>query len=93
MLEAYDDLLTADEACEALKIGKNAVYALHVSELERLSERKGLEDSQTGHCGVHHGTGSFGLRKHPGQQYPGCFYKSFLTVHKSLHIGQSCHRQ
>lgn len=28
MLEAYDDLLTADEACEALKIGKNALYAL-----------------------------------------------------------------
>lgn len=28
MLEAYDDLLTADEACEALKIGKNALYTL-----------------------------------------------------------------
>lgn len=28
MLEAYDDLMTADEACEALKIGKNALYAL-----------------------------------------------------------------
>lgn len=28
MLEMYDDLLTADEACEALKIGKNALYAL-----------------------------------------------------------------
>ena len=28
MLEQYDDLLTADEACEALKIGKNALYRL-----------------------------------------------------------------
>lgn len=32
MLEAYDDLLTADEACEALKIGKNALYALLTSQ-------------------------------------------------------------
>ena len=28
MLETYDDLLTADEAAEALKIGKNALYDL-----------------------------------------------------------------
>lgn len=28
MLEAFDDLLTTDEACEALKIGKNALYDL-----------------------------------------------------------------
>ncbi len=28
MLEAYDDLLTAEEACEALKVGKNTLYAL-----------------------------------------------------------------
>ena len=28
MLETYDDLLTTDEACEALKIGKNALYDL-----------------------------------------------------------------
>ena len=28
MLEGYDDLLTTEEACEALKIGKNALYAL-----------------------------------------------------------------
>ena len=28
MLELYDDLLTADEACEALRIGKNALYRL-----------------------------------------------------------------
>ena len=28
MLEAYDDLLTTDEACEVLKIGKNALYEL-----------------------------------------------------------------
>lgn len=28
MLEVYDDLLTAEEACEALKVGKNALYAL-----------------------------------------------------------------
>ena len=28
MLETYDDLLTTEEACEALKIGKNALYEL-----------------------------------------------------------------
>ena len=28
MLEGYDDLLTTEDACEALKIGKNALYAL-----------------------------------------------------------------
>lgn len=28
MLEACDDLLTAEEACEALKIGKNDLYTL-----------------------------------------------------------------
>lgn len=28
MLEMYDDLLTVDEACEALKVGKNALYTL-----------------------------------------------------------------
>ena len=35
MLETYDDLLTADEAMDALKIGKNALYALlHSGELK-----------------------------------------------------------
>ena len=28
MLEAYDDLLTVEEASEALKMGKNALYEL-----------------------------------------------------------------
>ena len=28
MLETYDDLLTTEEACEALKIGKHALYEL-----------------------------------------------------------------
>ncbi len=28
MLESYDDILTVNEACEALKIGKNALYDL-----------------------------------------------------------------
>ena len=28
MLENYDDLLTIEEACEALKMGRSAVYAL-----------------------------------------------------------------
>lgn len=28
MLEGYDDLLCTEEAVEALKIGKNALYAL-----------------------------------------------------------------
>lgn len=31
MLEQFDDLLTAEEACEALKIGKNALYRLLAS--------------------------------------------------------------
>ena len=28
MLDGYDDLLTVDEACKAMKIGKNAIYGL-----------------------------------------------------------------
>lgn len=28
MLEQFDDLLTAEEACEALRVGKNALYRL-----------------------------------------------------------------
>lgn len=28
MLEQYDDILTTDEACEALRIGYNALYEL-----------------------------------------------------------------
>lgn len=28
MFEAYDDVLTVEEACEALKIGHNAMYEL-----------------------------------------------------------------
>ena len=28
MLENYDDLLTIEETCEALKMGRSAVYAL-----------------------------------------------------------------
>ena len=28
MFESYDELLTSEEACEALKIGKNALYQL-----------------------------------------------------------------
>lgn len=31
MLEQYDDILTAEEACEALRMGKNALYELLVS--------------------------------------------------------------
>ena len=31
MLEQYDDLLTAEEACEVLKMGKNALYELLAS--------------------------------------------------------------
>lgn len=31
MFEMYDDLMTVEEACEALKIGKNALYALLAS--------------------------------------------------------------
>ena len=28
MFETYDDILTAEEACQALKIGYNALYTL-----------------------------------------------------------------
>ena len=28
LLDEYEDILTADEACEALRIGHNALYAL-----------------------------------------------------------------
>ena len=28
MLEAYDDVLSVEEACEALKVGHNAIYEL-----------------------------------------------------------------
>ena len=28
MLEMYDDLLTTEEACAAMKVGKNALYLL-----------------------------------------------------------------
>ena len=28
MFESYDDVLTVEEACEALKIGFNAIYGL-----------------------------------------------------------------
>ena len=28
MFESYDDILTVEEACEALKIGYNAIYEL-----------------------------------------------------------------
>ena len=28
MFESYDDILTVEEACEALKIGYNAMYEL-----------------------------------------------------------------
>ncbi len=30
MLEQYDDLLTAEEACEVLKMGKNAFYTVNI---------------------------------------------------------------
>ena len=32
MLEQFDDLLTTEEACEAMKIGKNALYRLLASQ-------------------------------------------------------------
>lgn len=32
MLEQFDDLLTVEEACEALRIGKNALYRLLASQ-------------------------------------------------------------
>lgn len=28
MLEAYDDILSVDDACEALKVGHNALYKM-----------------------------------------------------------------
>lgn len=41
MLEQYDDILTTDEVCEALKIGKNALYdLLNKGELKALRNGK-----------------------------------------------------
>ena len=41
MLESCDDLLTAEEACEVLKIGKNALY-----ELLRVGTLKGYRNGR-----------------------------------------------
>lgn len=39
MLESYDDILTVDELCEVLKIGKNAAYGvLNSEELKAFKE-------------------------------------------------------
>ena len=35
MFESYDDILTVEEACEALKVGYNAMYALRPPEHSR----------------------------------------------------------
>lgn len=42
MLEQYDDILTTEEACEALRIGYNALYALLNS-----GELKGYRNGRT----------------------------------------------
>lgn len=42
MLEQYDDILTTDEACEALKCGYNALYAMLNS-----GELKGYRNGRT----------------------------------------------
>lgn len=42
MLESYDDLLTTEEACEALKVGKNALYdLLHSQKLKGYRNGRG----------------------------------------------------
>lgn len=41
MLEQYDDILTTDEVCEVLKMGKNALYdLLRSGEMKSLRNRK-----------------------------------------------------
>ena len=35
MLESFEDVMTVDETCEALRIGKNALYALLENKLLR----------------------------------------------------------
>lgn len=42
MLEQYDDVLKTDEACEALRIGYNALY-----DLLRSGELKGYRNGRT----------------------------------------------
>ena len=41
MFESYDDILTVEEACEALKIGYNAIYGLLNTGKLRVSIREG----------------------------------------------------
>lgn len=41
MFESYDDILTVEEACEALKIGYNAMY-----ELLKAGELKGYRNGR-----------------------------------------------
>lgn len=41
MFESYDDVLTVEEACEALKIGYNAMY-----ELLKAGELKGYRNGR-----------------------------------------------
>ena len=42
MLEQYDDILTTEEACEALKVGYNALY-----ELLNSGKLKGFRNGRT----------------------------------------------
>ena len=51
MFENYDDILTVEEACEALKVGYNAMYAL--LNTGELSKRPCVENSKESAGRVH----------------------------------------
>ena len=46
MFESYDDVLTVEEACEALKIGYNAIYGLAMYELLNTGKIKGYRNGR-----------------------------------------------
>ena len=46
MFESYDDILTVEEACEALKIGYNSMYTLLHTEKLRAIETGAYGESQ-----------------------------------------------
>lgn len=47
MLEQYNDILSVEELCELLHVGRNRVYQLFtVRGAERLPARKNMEDSK-----------------------------------------------
>lgn len=66
MLELYDDLMTADEACEALRIGKNALYRLLNNHNLKAYQDGGSGASPPSGGGVHPHPSEV-IKKHPGR--------------------------